>query len=840
MNYRLILAGAVLAPVMAFAQTPLADTDSIFEHDFSLVGVVDANDLNDVVDDEGNPAQDVNTTVLTSHDVYLSKIGYQLSAIRFKVRGYDNTNEERYINGVSFNDQLRGVFNFSSIGAINDLTRNGDKTNYSMPSTFAFGGVGGAENILMRAGDFAKGGKATISLTNRNYYLRGMLSYSTGFNKKGWAITALIGGRYSDEGNVKGTFYRNFSYALLIDKQWQGGKHRLSFTTFGSPVQRAQGGSGALKEVYELVGDNLYNSNWGYQAGKKRNAKIITSFDPTAILSYEWKVDEKTTFNLGAGVHYSYYSKTGLNWYNGYDPRPDYYRYLPSYFIGSGNTTIAKMYEDMWISGDPSFTQINWDQMILANRNNVLYGDGSAQYLVEEQISNLFETTVNATLNKQLNRNNKITAGLVGRMSKSSQYKKVKDLLGAEYVMDIDKYADTDYPGDFYQKQMDINRPNRKVYEGGVFGYNFDININSIKGFLVNNYTSGKWDAYYGVQLTYTDFQRDGKMRNGHFPNESYGKGQRHSFTDMMLKGGLTYKISGRHILQANAVYGTVAPLADRAYISSRISDRTPEGLESGKVMSFDLSYIFSTSRLKGRVSLYETHFGHQLEHQIYYDNDAATLVHYIMTGVKRIHRGVEAAASFKVDNHWTLEAAGTVSEAYYANNPTGYIFADNNQSLNVPYSETVYMKGLYVGGIPQFAGTFGVRYFIDYWFLGASINGFGRNYVEVSPGRRTASKYASVNPSDAKAYSAYQALTQQERFGAGYTIDLSIGKIFYLNRKNSINMNLSFNNILNRKDIITGGREQGRMDLSYPERYGAKVFYMQGINGFLNVSYRF
>jgi len=27
---------------------------------------------------------------------------------------------------------------------------------------------------------------------------------------------------------------------------------------------------------------------------------------------------------------------------------------------------------------------------------------------------------------------------------------------------------------------------------------------------------------------------------------------------------------------------------------------------------------------------------------------------------------------------------------------------------------------------------------------------------------------------------------------------------------------------------------------LSYPERFGAKVFYMQGINGFLNVSYRF
>ena len=28
-------------------------------------------------------------------------------------------------------------------------------------------------------------------------------------------------------------------------------------------------------------------------------------------------------------------------------------------------------------------------------------------------------------------------------------------------------------------------------------------------------------------------------------------------------------------------------------------------------------------------------------------------------------------------------------------------------------------LKDVYVGGMPQFAGTFGVRYFVNYWFLG-------------------------------------------------------------------------------------------------------------------------
>lgn len=36
----------------------------------------------------------------------------------------------------------------------------------------------------MRASSYTPGGKATVSYTNRNYYLRGMFTYSTGLNEK--------------------------------------------------------------------------------------------------------------------------------------------------------------------------------------------------------------------------------------------------------------------------------------------------------------------------------------------------------------------------------------------------------------------------------------------------------------------------------------------------------------------------------------------------------------------------------------------------------------------------------------------------------------------------------
>lgn len=802
---------------------------NVAQQDMSLVGIIDEV----LADDADNASQDVSSTVILSNDVYLNRAAYQLSPARFRVRGYESNYESHYINGVNFNDQNRGVFNYSSIGALNDMTRNGDVANYMKSSTFTFGSLGGSENINMRAGNYEAGNKATVSYTNRNYYLRAMYTYATGLMDNGWALTASVGGRYSDEGNIEGTFYRNISYALSLEKQWNGGRHSLSIVTFGSPVQRGQQGA-SIQEVYDLTGNNLYNSNWGYQNGKKRNAKVVTAFDPTAIISHVWKINKNATLSTGAGIHYARYGNTALNWYDGADPRPDYYRYLPSYF---DDETLSEAYAERWRNNTNGIRQLNWDAMYLANSLNVAEGNGAAIYMQEERRSDLLEATLNSTLNVNISPRMKILGGVEVRSTTSYQFKTVKDLMGAEYVLDIDKFAEQDFANNHDKLQNDLNRPDRKVYENGVFGYNFNLNIYSANAWIVNQYKSRNVDFEYGAKIKYTSFQRDGKMKNGRYPDSSYGKGVRHSFTDMTLKASLTYKITGRHFLSINASYGTEAPLPFNAYVSPRISDKTVD-LKSGRIMSADVSYIFSLPYLTGRVTAFQTNFYDQMERASYYHDLQKTFINHVLTGVNRVHRGLEIGATYKLTSQWSFDLAGTVSEYYYSNNPTGIINSENGKIDNV--KETVYMKDLYVGGVPQFAGTFGIRYFINYWFLGANINGFGRNYIDVAPIRRLASNYTEINPYDPDDLAAYESLTSQERFKDAFTIDLSIGKLLYLKNDDSLNFNVSINNILNNKNIKTGGYEQGRINTDYPDRFLAKYYYMQGINCFVNVSYRF
>ena len=103
---------------------PIKVTELNATEDISMIGVIDAG------------MQDVSSTVILSNDVFLNRAAYQLSPARFSPRGYTGSQELKYINGVEFNDQNRGVFNYASVGALNDMTRNGDVTNFTAPSTF--------------------------------------------------------------------------------------------------------------------------------------------------------------------------------------------------------------------------------------------------------------------------------------------------------------------------------------------------------------------------------------------------------------------------------------------------------------------------------------------------------------------------------------------------------------------------------------------------------------------------------------------------------------------------------------------------------------------------------
>ena len=87
--------------------------------------------------------------------------------------------------------------------------------------------------------------------------------------------------------------------------------------------------------------------------------------------------------------------------------------------------------------------------------------------------------------------------------------------------------------------------------------------------------------------------------------------------------------------------------------------------------------------------------------------------------------------------------------------------------------------------------------------------------------------------------------MTAQEKFDPAFLVNLSVGKSWYIQRKYQLGFSLNVKNILNNKDVKTGGYEQTRIvDNTVSKerfyRFDPKYFYMAGMNYMLNIYFRF
>ena len=523
----------------------------------------------DLNDDEGK-SQSVSSGSSASQDVFNSTVSFAWSNARYRGRGYDQTYEQNYIQGLSFNSAERGQFNFSAMGGLNDATRYKEVVEAIEANNFAFGSIGQATNYLQSATNYAQGWKVGVAATNRNYKGAARATYSSGLMENGWAFAAQLAWRYSPYIDVKGRIgegitYSSVGYFLTAEKRW-GNDMRLSLITFGAPTMRGQ--SAALtQETFDLTnqynktswGHNNYNPYWGYQDGKMRNSRIVHSYDPTAIASFDWKIDEENHLKIAAGYHYSFYSNSALTFYNAPDPRPDYYRNLPSALwdgqidkngnfiyedingkpLGNGgningsyvgpsiNDDTYQAMVDLWTSRDDKATQIDWDALYAANyANNVNNPDGSARYMVERRHNDIQEAGANANYRNTSVDHLTTTVGLELKASQGIHYKTVDDLLGGNQWIDVDPFAERDIKelatnigltqADIENvKQNDLRNPNAAVGKNDRFGYDYRINMLGAKLWAQNEWSWNALDLYYALQLSYSSMQRTTDMLNG-------------------------------------------------------------------------------------------------------------------------------------------------------------------------------------------------------------------------------------------------------------------------------------------------------------------------------------
>ena len=138
-----------------------------------------------------------------------------------------------------------------------------------------------------------------------------------------------------------------------------------------------------------------------------------------------------TTLNTGAALRYSLYSSSALNWDKAADPRPDYYRYLPSYY--KSNEEAFNLYTERW-RNDEDMRQLNWDGLYLSNYNaKKLFAEGAnpnyngSTYILENRHSNQLSFAFNSTLNHRLNEYMTLQGGVGFNYTKATYYKTMRD-----------------------------------------------------------------------------------------------------------------------------------------------------------------------------------------------------------------------------------------------------------------------------------------------------------------------------------------------------------------------------------------------------------------------------
>ncbi len=789
-------------------------------------------------------SQDVSGLLQASRDIFVSTAGYVFGPARFRIRGYDSQNISVLMDGISLNDPATGRAYWSSWGGLNDITRYNVVQNGIVSSEYAFGGVGGITEINARPSTFRKQVKFSYSLSNRSYRDRLMFTYSTGVMPGGWSLVASVSRRWAQEGYVAGTFYDAWGYFLGVEKKLSK-QHSLALTIFGAPSKRGKSGI-AVQEAYNLTGNNYYNPYWGYQDGKKRNSRVSNYHQPMITLTDYWKISEKTKARLAASYWFGRGGSTALNWVEANDPRPDYYRYLPSWYNLIGDSTAANYYTKQWETND-SYRQINWDALYFAN-SKFLYtvknvnGIGGndvtglrSKYIIEDRRNDKNQMQVNGDFTSELSDNLSVHSGFKLNYYKGHQYKEIADLLGGGYWLDIDKYASGDPFKIPAAAQSDLNHPNRLVKKGDVFGYDYDANINMQSAFGEADFTFRKVDFYVGATFSHTNFWRTGNMRNGHFPLNSYGVGHNNHFFNYGLKGGITYKINGRNYFTGNAMYMTRAPYFRDSYVSVRTRDFTVENLKSETIYSGDLNYILRTPAVKARLTVYYTQFKDKTWLRSFYHEALNSYVNYIMTGVDELNTGLELGIEANLSPTISVSGVFGYGQYIYTSRPSVTITQDNNATM-LATDRTVYLKNYYVGGMPQTVASMGVRYNAPkYWFIGVKGNFFGNAYLPVNPDRHTKEALAGLPKGDYRV----PGVLAQEKLPDGMTVDMFGGRSWRIHRKYTFGFTLSMSNLLNNTYLITGGYEQLRYDSQNINKFPPKYAYLYGRTFFFNVYFR-
>jgi len=405
--------------------------------------------------------------------------------------------------------------------------------------------------------------------------------------------------------------------------------------------------------------------------------------------------------------------------------------------------------------------------------------------------------------------------------------------------------------------QYNTDDANTEVRVGDRTQYSYELLKDHYSLNVSSEVDFNKFNVVASIFSSYSQSQREGDYRSGiiAFKDNSKGKSKVYDALDAGIKGKITYKINGKNFIVYNGAFFSLAPTLNELYINPRAVDYLTPGVKNQVINSNDLSYIMRGQVLKLRLSAYYTTISNSTEISRYYaavSNETGsvnTLINEAMSGVDKRYMGAELGFDVKITPTLNATGVASIGEYKYTNRPDVYSFDDLNNFRSYGKAN---VKDYKVAGTPQKAFSLGLKYNSPkYWWVGASANYLMDQYLDFSALNKTAAMY--TNPLTNDSYEGVtpeiiQQLTRQTKFDDQFMLNANAGKSFLIG-KYRMGISVSVNNILNNRNYVTGGFEQGRA-ANFPQvleesqrqtpYFGPKLWYDRGTTFFTNVYLRF
>ena len=515
---------------------------------------------------------------------------------------------------------------------------------------------------------FKRGWLLHTGFSNASYMNEGHVQYSAAGNRNEWSLHTFLVFQNTPNGFSPSGFKKIKGAAFSFDKSF------INNQSFGLTLwwnQTSQGKQApSVLETYTLSHQRNYNPSWGWLNGQAYYPNSKYTNVPVLSIRYEKNWSDKAAMQINLGLAIGEQGTSQLDWTSSADPRPDYYRYLPSYTKDSSQRSQL----NKWFESNPQALQINFDRIQKINTASV---SKRSFYIINKNVANIISARASALFKFQLNNFWGMNAGMQIAKDQIHYYNIIENLLGGKFYYNYNGWVIDD--GLVNSFQNNIQSPDQKIKEGERWGPNFELQSMQASSWLQIKNTSPRWEFSSGLNFGMDLFQRNGFNQNGLFVNNSLGRSSLLYFPSVGYKGEVLYKFSGRIYARSIFYNQQFAPNSATVFLDPSLNAFQNPFLLPLLKNGIDLSLYFRGVDTKIMLSAYFQGVKNESEKRFFYHDRYNAFVYGVVGQKQSIYQGLESSVETLLFNFLQLEMSFNLGKYFISNNPLYEILLAND-----------------------------------------------------------------------------------------------------------------------------------------------------------------